>query len=185
MDAVFFKSDDLPVEQVSWYDAVQYCNKLSTAMGLEPCYTIKGTQVSCDFSRSGFRLPTEAEWEFAARGGIHSAGRKYAGGDSVDLVAWHTGNSAGGSHPVGHKQANELGLFDMSGNVSEWCWDSYGAYTASSQVDPQGTSGTGDRVLRGGSWYGAAKGLRATARSKHGPGFRDAGIGLRVLMRVP
>ena len=181
----FLKSDDLPVEQVSWYDAVQYCNKLSMITGLEPCYTIKGTQVSCDFSRSGFRLPTEAEWEFAARGGIHSAGRKYAGGDSVDLVAWHTGNSAGGSHPVGHKQANELGLFDMSGNVSEWCWDSYSAYAASSQVDPQGTSGTGDRVLRGGSWYGSAKGMRATARSKHGPGFRDGGIGLRVLMRVP
>jgi formylglycine-generating enzyme required for sulfatase activity len=179
-----FKGDDLPVENVCWYDAAEYCNKLSKRKGLEPCYTISGDNVSCDFSRNGFRLPTEAEWEFAARGGVRSSGYKYSGGNNLDAVAWYDRNS-GGTHPVGGKQANEIGLYDMSGNVWEWCWDWYGPYPSGSQTDPMGASSGQYRVLRGGSWDDFVRGARASNRYWDAPGFRDSGSGFRVAARAP
>jgi formylglycine-generating enzyme required for sulfatase activity len=182
-DPSHFKGDDLPVESVSWFDAVQYCNTLSARNGLEPCYTINGTNVTCDFSRSGFRLPTEAEWEYAAKGGRQSRGTKYAGSSSVDEVAWYGGNSGGTTHPVGQKRANELGLYDMSGNVWEWCNDWYGNYGPRAQTDPRGADrGTG-RVLRGGSWSCYAGLVRAAIRGGVAPGNGGYGVGFRPVRR--
>ena len=128
-----FKGDNLPVEQVSWNDIQKFITKLNTMTG------------------KTFRLPTEAEWEYAARGGNQSKGYKYSGSNTLDNVAWYY-NSGGKTHPVGQKQPNELGLYDMSGNVWEWCQDWYGSYSSSSQTNPTGPSSGSYRVLRGGDW---------------------------------
>ena len=180
-----------PVYDVSWFDALVYCNKRSIAEGLTPCYTIKSSTnpadwgnipdsdghenwdswwaVTCDFTANGYRLPTEAEWEYAARGGNGLSGYqyKYAGSDTIGNVAWHSGNSEKRTHPVKAKEANGLGLYDMSGNVWEWCWDSHGSYS---------------RFARGGCWssIGAASYCTVSGRSSdlaynryyHGDGFR-------------
>jgi formylglycine-generating enzyme required for sulfatase activity len=182
-DPSHFKGDDLPVESVSWYDAVRYCNTLSAKNGLEPCYTINGTNVTCDFSKRGFRLPTEAEWEYAGKGGRQSRGTEYAGSNSVDEVAWYSGNSGGTTHPVGQKQANELGLYDMSGNVLEWCSDWYGNYGPSAQEDPRGVDSGTVRVLRGGCWGYPPSLVRAAYRLHVEPGFSDSAVGFRVVRR--
>jgi sulfatase modifying factor 1 len=182
-DPSHFKGDDLPVESVSWFDAVQYCNKLSAKNGLDACYTINGENVTCDFSRSGFRLPTEAEWEYAAKGGRQSRGTEYAGSSSLDEVAWYYGNSGNKTHPVGQKQANELGLYDMSGNLWEWCNDWYGPYGPSAQTDPRGADSGRDRVLRGGSWNDDASTVRAAYRNFRKPGSSAIYGGFRVVRR--
>ena len=170
-----------PVSGVNWYDAVKYCNWLSEKEGLTPCYDVKGKLTQCDFSANGYRLPTEAEWEYAARGGHKSQGYEYTGSNNVDDVGWYEGNSGGQTHPVGQKQPNELGLYDMSGNMWEWCWDWYGKdYYASSPVsDPTGpSSGTGvyiadaDRARRGGSYREKSDVLRVTFRGADGATYR-------------
>ena len=135
-----WKGDDLPVETVSWDDCQTFIRKLNALTG------------------KNFRLPTEAEWEFAARGGNNSRGYKYAGSNNIETVAWYDGNSGNKTHVVGTKSPNELGLYDMSGNVWEWCQDRYGSYSGASQTNPTGASSGSNRVLRGGccgrsAWY--------------------------------
>jgi len=158
------------VEMVSWYDAVAYANKLSQKDGLRPAYTISGTSVNWDRSANGWRLPTEAEWEYAARGGQSSRGYPYAGGNDPDAVAWYTKTTNDkGTKPVGTKMANELGLYDLSGNVWEWCWDWKAAYTSRAQTDPSGAASGSRRVYRGGSWGIDASNLRSAIRDSYTP----------------
>jgi len=163
-----------PVIDVTWYDAAVYCNWLSEKEGLTPCYSGRGKATECDFSANGYRLPTEAEWEYAARGGQKSRGAIYAGSNDPDEVAWYAANSENQIHPVGQKAPNELGLYDMSGNLYEWCWDWYGAdyYASSPTDDPKGppplpamTPRGPERVRRSGSWREDAESIRITFRS--------------------
>jgi len=147
-----FKGEYLPVDMVSWIDAVMFCNQLSVRKGLTPCYTITDTRLTCDFKANGYRLPTEAEWEYAARGGNKSQGYRFSGSDDVEEVAWHATNSDGTSHFIGLKMPNELGIYDMSGNIREYCWDIYSLYTEEAQDNPTGPTLGWDRVMRGGCW---------------------------------
>ena len=158
-----FKGDNLPVERVSWFDCQEFIRKLNELTG------------------KNFRLPTEAEWEYAARGGRRSYGAKYAGGSDIDNVAWYWGNSNRTTHPVGTKRANELGLYDMAGNVIEWCQDWYGSYSSSSQTNPIGPGSGNGRVLRGGSCSGDAGFCRLSYRSSINPDFWDGNFGLRLV----
>ncbi len=182
-----WKGARLPVERVSWYDAVAFCNALSRRDGLDEVYTINGESVSCDWGKVGYRLPTEAEWEYAARGGSKSQGYTYAGSNTVGDVAWYgyDDNSGGRTHEAGGKKPNELGLYDMSGNVWEWCWDGYGDYSASAQTNPRGpwiTSSGSYRVVRGGSWYSIASSVRSAARDRDTPSYRNRYIGFRLVL---
>jgi len=163
-----------PLISVNWIEVVHYCNWLSEKAGLTPCYSGKGKFTVCDFSANGYRLPTEAEWEYAARGGQKSLGLIYAGSNNPDEVAWFADNSSDQVHPVGQKLPNELGLYDMSGNIYEWCWDWYSKdyYAISPADDPQGPPPPEsnkpwelNRVRRGGSWREAAEASRLTTRS--------------------
>ena len=156
------KGDNLPVEQVSWDDCQVFIQELNQLTGKQ------------------FRLPTEAEWEYAARGGRKSRGYKYAGGNNIDSVAWCDGNSGNETHPVATKQANELGIYDMSGNVLEWCSDWCGDYTSSSQSDPQGPSSGLYRVIRGGCYYNFARNCRVSYRISNTLDYRSGYLGLRL-----
>ncbi len=163
-----------PLLNVDWYDAVAYCNWLSEREGLTPCYSGTGKGTECDFLAEGFRLPTEAEWEYAARGGRQSGGFTYAGSNDPDDVAWYEANANDQPQPVGQKQPNELGLYDMSGNLFEWCWDWYGRdyYSSSPESDPPGPPAPKTttpwelvRVRRSGSWREKAESIRTAFRS--------------------
>lgn len=169
-----------PVEGVTWYDAVSFCNALSAKEGLQPVYVIDGTEVSADFTRNGWRLPTEAEWEYAARGGGAGKGHTYAGSDDIDAVAWYGGRSGAQTMPVGGKAPNELGLYDMSGNVFEWCHDWYGEYGKGPQADPRGPASGYLKVMRGGSWYRDAVACAVYFRVFNRPDYSRGGLGFRV-----
>ena len=159
-----FKGAQNPVERVHWYDCQEFVIRLNSLTGRT------------------FRLPTEAEWEYAARGGNKSRHYKYSGSDNIDEVAWYDGNSGSSTHAVGTKSPNELGIYDMSGNVLEWCSDWYGSYSAGAQTNPQGPSSGSFRVLRGGSWYNSARRCRVSNRGFNDPGFSDIGYGLRLVL---
>jgi formylglycine-generating enzyme required for sulfatase activity len=180
-----FKGDTLPVEQVSWFEAVEYCNKRSVKEGLSPAYRGSGNSISCDWSANGYRLPTEAEWEYAAKGGNKNfLTYLYAGSNSAGAVAWYSGNSGSTTHPVGTKAANDLGIHDLSGNVWEWCWDWYGNYASGAQTNPAGPSSGSNRVIRGGSWFSYARYVRSSYRSNSTPSNRGSHLGFR-LVRAP
>jgi formylglycine-generating enzyme required for sulfatase activity len=162
----FFEDDDnLPVEKVSWEDIVE---KFIPALNRKTGHT--------------FRLPTEAEWEYAARGGGKSKGYKYSGSDNIDEVAWYNGNSGRRTYLVRGKRANELGLYDMSGNVWEWCHDWYGDYSSGTQTNPKGSNTGSIRVLRGGSWGTDTERCRVSYRYRGKPDTRSYGIGFRLVL---
>ena len=170
-----------PVIEISWYGAIAFCNYLSELVGLTPVYDL--SDWSCNWGANGIRLPTEAKWEYAARGGQKSRGYKYAGSNNVDEVAWYRGNSGRMTHPVGLKQPNELGLYDMSGNVWEWCWDWYDSdyYSKSPRNNPRGASGGSNRVRRGGSWFNYARNVRVANRHDVNPSYGNNFLGFRLL----
>lgn len=174
-----------PIVGISWYNAVAYCNWRSTKDGLEKVYKINGTTITANWKASGYRLPTEAEWEYAAR----SRGRdhKWAGTASESQLSSYangSGKTDGYEYtsPVGRFKANDLGLFDMSGNVWEWCWDWYddAYYSKSTNTDPKGSNTGSYRVLRGGSWDFLPAGLRCAYRSYNYPDFRYDDVGFRL-----
>lgn len=162
----YFKGDNLPVENVSWNDCQEFIRKLNQKTG------------------KNFRLPTEAEWEFAARGGKKSQGYKYAGSNRIGNVARYVDNSSNKTHSVKTKKANELGLYDMSGNVFEWCQDWYGSdyYSKSSTSNPKGASSGSNHVLRGGSWGNYAKGCRVSFRNDSAPESKGGDLGVRLCL---
>ena len=163
----YFKGDNLPVENVSWDDCQKFISKLNSLTG------------------QNFRLPTEAEWEFAARGGNNSNHYQYSGSNELGDVAWYDGNSGDKTHVVATKQPNELELYDMSGNVWEWCSDWYGHYSSSSLTNPTGPNSGSLRVLRGGGWDGYARCCRSSYRGYDTPGgapFSDGHLGLRLVL---
>lgn len=175
----------LPVEQVSWLDAVEYCNKLSASEGLSPCYVLlQGDEVKWEgLECQGYRLPTEAEWEYAARADETT---EYAGSDQFDEVAWHNGNSDSKTHPVGTKKANAWFLRDLSGNVWEWVWDWYAEnYKEAGGQDPIGPASGSKRVMRGGSWRGAAVNARVAHRDRDAPAFHGHNVGFRLARSYP
>ena len=156
-----FRGDRRPVERVSWNDCQTFISRLNAKTG------------------KNFRMPTEAEWEYAARGG-HSGGSKYAGSDNINNVAWYYDNSGRETHNVATKSPNGLGIYDMSGNVWEWCQDWYGNYSSSSQTNPKGPSNGDNRVNRGGSWFVNAWFCRVSYRSNFTPSYSSSNLGLRL-----
>ena len=177
----YFKGDDLPVEKVSWFDCISFCNALSRRDGWEECYRIEGKSVTLLSGKRGYRLSTEAEWEFAAQGGKKTNGFKYSGSYVLDEVAWYEGNSSRKTHSVGQKNINKMGLFDMSGNVWEWCWDGYGSYSHCSQTNPLGLDSSSWRVKRGGSWNYSAFNCRVVNRSFNIPSESMTDLGFRLV----
>lgn len=200
----FSGNPNRPVEQVSWFNAIKYCNRRSMQEGLTPCYSYStygtdpatwpagwntsnanNTNVSCNWTANGYRLPTEMEWQFAAKGGNQTHDYTYSGSNDINAVAWYISNSSSTTHTVGTKTANELGIFDMSGNVWEWVWDIHGDYPSGAQTDPHGAASGSYRVIRGGCWGDDAPDCPVSYRlinnATHGYNF----IGFRLVRVSP
>ena len=198
----YFKGDNRPVECVSWFDAIVFCNKLSMMDKRTPVYSVNGNtdpdtwnykpcnrdsingNITMNIKANGYRLPTEAEWEFAALGGKKRKDNKYSGSDNLDAVAWYEGNSGGKTHDVATKSPNELGLYDMSGNVWKWCWDWYASYSSNQQTNPIGAISGSSRILRGGCWdygFGLDYYCRVTNRYNDTPNSRYVYNGFRLV----
>jgi formylglycine-generating enzyme required for sulfatase activity len=199
----FSGNPNRPVERVSWFKAIEYCNRGSMQEGLTPCYTYNDgtdhgtnpdnwpsgwntnnnnhTNVSCNWTANGYRLPTEMEWMFAAKGGNQSQGYYYSGSNTIGYVAWYYDNSSSRTWDVGLKDPNELGTFDMSGNVLEWCWDIRGTYPSGNQSNPTGPASGSNRVLRGGSWRSNANYCTVSYRSYGSATGSNGTIGFRVV----
>ena len=174
-----------PVESVSWLNCVEFCNKLSEEKGLDKAYTINAQEISCDFDVNGYRLPTEAEWEYAAKA---NQGFEYSGSDNIDEVAWYNKNSNKMTHPVGQKKPNGFGLYDMTGNMWEWCWDFWNDetddYSNASCEDPTGPKTGTSRVRRGGSWHDDTDSLRVNHRRWSDPSYKARNLGLRLCKTI-
>ncbi len=172
------------MENISWDDVVSFCNKLSKLEGLQPAYTLSGGSVTYNRGANGYRMPTEAEWEYAARAGTDLL---YAGSNTIGDVAWYSGNSSSTTHPVASKGANAWGLYDMSGNVWEWVHDWYDSayYSSSPGSDPTGPTSGADRVGRGGGWDVTAGSARVANRAWFTPGGRNAYLGVRLVRTIP
>jgi len=193
-----------PVDTISWYDAIVFCNKLSRMEGLSPAYSIKNSvdpskwgdaptgDINDDWDAvqivsgsNGYRLPTEAQWEYAAKGGNPNAAGwawyAYSGSDTIGDVAWYNANSGNKTHEVGKKAPNYLGLYDMTGNVYEWCWDWYGDYSGEPQTDPAGAASGAGRVLRGGSYIFSESSARSVFRTYGYPFVADLKPGFRLV----
>jgi len=196
----YFKGDNLPVEMVTWFDAIEYSNKLSQREGLTPVYTITertpatgypitNATVTANWNNNGYRLPTEAEWEYACRAGTttpFSTGNNITTDQANYNGNFPYNNNARGmnrerSTPVGTFAANDWGLHDMHGNVWEWCWDWYGGYASGSQTDPRGAVSGSNRVCRSGSWCDSGQNLRSAARDFYFPGGKVVSIGFRLV----
>jgi formylglycine-generating enzyme required for sulfatase activity len=175
-----WKADKNPVEQMRWSDAARYCNARSESEGLEPCYDLNTWE--CDFAANGYRLPTEAEWEYACRAGTTTA---YFFGDNASKLkayAWFENNSGGKPRPVGLKPANPWGLYDMHGNVWEWCNDFYKVdyYQESPRENPRGPETGETKVLRGGAWKFSAESCSSAYRYNENPGYADVCFGYDI-----
>lgn len=208
----FENKPDNPVERISWFDVIEYCNRLSIKKNLTPVYSysIYGTNpaswppdwntgnanhnnISCDWTAGGYRLPNEMEWEFAARGGVvaHNAGTLYDQWAGTDVeselgdYAWYIANSEETTHPIGTKLPNEAGLYDMSGNVWNWVWDIHGLYPGGEHIDPVGPTNGSRRVIRGGSWYETANRCTVIYRDYLFPISSGDNIGFRVCRIAP
>ncbi len=187
-----FPGDDRPMDKVTWFQAVAYCNARSVADALTPAYTIDGQSVAWNQAADGWRLPTEAEWEYLCRAGTTTA--LYNGNllnlnclvdPNLDAIGWYCGNAPGGPAVGGQKAANDLGLHDMSGNVREWCWDWDGDLSTEAVLDPVGPAMGEERICRGGTWYYQAQECRSAARNAYPPDSADSAVGFRIVRNAP
>lgn len=181
-------NNDFPITNVTWEQAIDFCNWLSKKHGYTPAYSKVGPRYVCNFDSNGYRLPTEAEWEYAAHGGKKGKGNKYAGSNDLDLISWNVNNSESRPHAYGTKYANELGLYDMNGNVWEWCWDIYDEnhYKAVKDGMVQDPNARGPvrgekRIVKGGSWDSKPSFCRITNKVATLPGNTFEFYGMRLV----
>ena len=193
----YFEDNNNPVESISWYNAIEYCNRKSVLDNLTPCYTLNGVDdvsrwdtklekwdnIFCNISVNGYRLPTEEEWEYAARGGkkLSANNYLYSGSNDINSVAFYYVNSNDSTHNIMQLQPNELGIYDMSGNVSEWCWDWFYKYTEPNQINPTRKLTNFFRIIRGGGWNDIAFSCRVSFRNYAAPNMKNNKIGFRVV----